>query len=280
MLSPSLQRIAPSVGNARTAIVLDSSPAGIPGDGTYVVGVDIRPGVYVSASSGERLSGLSGDFDDIIANGSSAGKQYVQIAPSDVFSSQECSTWTLASVAAAAPPAASHALIGTVNLRSCGRSANHISLIRHTRPGESRRRTGENRPRIAQVDSAPASPGGDFPGCGRCRPCASHRYSAPCGFGHLGSSLSRPEPANRTDIVRSSVSRRQVLLFHASARDELTPPIHRTPPGQHQPAPWLRARPAAGLCPGDTHNLRFRRRRSTFRCVRSGSSMFVFSSHT
>ena len=28
---------------------------------------------------------------------------------------------------------------GTVNLRSCGRSANRISLIRHTRPGESRR---------------------------------------------------------------------------------------------------------------------------------------------
>ena len=25
---------------------------------------------------------------------------------------------------------------GTVNLRSCGRSTNHISLIRHTRPGE------------------------------------------------------------------------------------------------------------------------------------------------
>ncbi|MET0956138.1 MAG: hypothetical protein ABWY68_09320 [Cryobacterium sp.] len=42
---------------------------------------------------------------------------------------------------------------GTVNLRSCGRSANHISLIDHTRPGESRRRTGENRPRIAQVDA-------------------------------------------------------------------------------------------------------------------------------
>ena len=45
---------------------------------------------------------------------------------------------------------------GTVNLRSCGRSANHIRLIRHTRPGESRRRNGENRPRIAQVDSAPS----------------------------------------------------------------------------------------------------------------------------
>ena len=47
------------------------------------------------------------------------------------------------------------------NLRSCGRSANRISLIRHTRPGQSRRRTGENRPRTAQVDNA----------CrGRCRP--------------------------------------------------------------------------------------------------------------
>jgi len=44
-------------------------------------------------------------------------------------------------------------------LRSCGRPANRISLIRHTRPGESRRRTGENRPRTAQVDSAvPAYP--------------------------------------------------------------------------------------------------------------------------
>ena len=54
---------------------------------------------------------------------------------------------------------------GTVNLRSCGRSANHISLIRHTRPGESRRRTGENRRRIAQVDSA-ASTGAGLVGRG------------------------------------------------------------------------------------------------------------------
>ena len=46
------------------------------------------------------------------------------------------------------------------------------------------------------------------------------------------------------------------------------------------PPPGSGLAPRAGLCPGDTHNLRFRRRRSTFRCVRSGSSMFVFSSHT
>src|ERR1019366_10034670 len=29
------------------------------------------------------------------------------------------------------------------------------------------------------------------------------------------------------------ISRRQILLFHARACDELTPPIHRTPPGPH-----------------------------------------------
>jgi len=29
------------------------------------------------------------------------------------------------------------------------------------------------------------------------------------------------------------LSGRQVLLFRASARDELTPPLHRAPPGQH-----------------------------------------------
>src|ERR1019366_4002857 len=29
------------------------------------------------------------------------------------------------------------------------------------------------------------------------------------------------------------VSRRQVLLFHTSACNELTPPLHRAPPGQH-----------------------------------------------
>ena len=62
------------------------------------------------------------------------------------------------------------------------------------------------------------------------RPCAPHRYSAPHGYRRLGSSLSstgRPT----SPISGQSVSGRQVLLFHASACDELTPPIHRAPPG-------------------------------------------------
>jgi len=44
---------------------------------------------------------------------------------------------------------------------------------------------------------------------------------------------SRSQGANHTHFDWPSVPRRQVLLFHASACDELTPPIHRTPPGPH-----------------------------------------------
>ena len=70
---------------------------------------------------------------------------------------------------------------GTVNLRSCRRSANHISLIGHTRPGESRRRTGENRPRIAQVDSAAG--------------IASADDTTPGSPGDTGGVQSPPDPA-------------------------------------------------------------------------------------
>jgi hypothetical protein len=38
--------------------------------------------------------------------------------------------------------------------------------------------------------------------------------------------------ADITHFDWPSPSGRQVLLFHASACDELTPPLHRTPPGQ------------------------------------------------
>src|SRR5580693_6403157 len=40
------------------------------------------------------------------------------------------------------------------------------------------------------------------------------------------------------------LSGRQVLLFHASARDELTPPLHRAPPGQHAGRPLAEDTPA------------------------------------
>ncbi len=63
------------------------------------------------------------------------------------------------------------------------------------------------------------------------RPCAS-RYSALTEFAVWVS----PSCVQGADIAHfdwPSVSRRQVLHFHASACDELTPPIHRTPPRPH-----------------------------------------------
>src|SRR5207248_11308758 len=54
-----------------------------------------------------------------------------------------------------------------------------------------------------------------------------------------------------------SLPGRQVLLFHASARDELTPPLHRAPPGQHAgrslaegPPPWRAFVPGIRCIPG------------------------------
>jgi len=53
----------------------------------------------------------------------------------------------------------------------------------------------------------------------------------------LAVSAARGPPSPGQDTTRPAISGRQVLLFHASARDELTPPLHRTPPGQHAGSP-------------------------------------------
>lgn len=76
------------------------SPAAIPGDGTYEVGVDIQPGKYASgtpASGNCYWARLSSDepFDGILANNNSAGKSVVVIKKSDkYFQSSGCSDWT------------------------------------------------------------------------------------------------------------------------------------------------------------------------------------------
>ena len=69
------------------------------GDGTFLVNKDIAPGTYrTSNATGycyyERLSGTSGTFDDIIANGNPDGQAIITIAPSDVaFKSARCGSW-------------------------------------------------------------------------------------------------------------------------------------------------------------------------------------------
>lgn len=70
------------------------------GSGTHRVGSDIQPGTYRNSGGDgcywERLSGMSGDFDDIITNDFSEGQSYVTIDPSDVaFSSSFCGTWEM-----------------------------------------------------------------------------------------------------------------------------------------------------------------------------------------
>lgn len=71
------------------------------GPGTHRVGTDIPAGVYRNSGfTGfcywERLSGFSGELDDIIANGLSTVNQIVEIAASDAgfHAESECGTWT------------------------------------------------------------------------------------------------------------------------------------------------------------------------------------------
>jgi hypothetical protein len=84
-------------------------------DGTYVVGKDVRPGLYLTlgATGGGTCSWLrlssvgSRDVSDHIDRGESSDAQYVQIAPTDTaFETHGCQTWSMGSRPATpiAPP--------------------------------------------------------------------------------------------------------------------------------------------------------------------------------
>ncbi|NGP08428.1 hypothetical protein G6038_23710 [Rhodococcus sp. 14C212] len=69
------------------------------GNGMHLVGRDINAGTYRTAGGSncywERLSGTSGEFDDIITNDNVSGASVVTISSSDVaFKSSGCGTWT------------------------------------------------------------------------------------------------------------------------------------------------------------------------------------------
>lgn len=69
------------------------------GDGTWLVGREIKPGVYRSTAGKlcywERLSGLSGEYVDLIMNGGFRnGPTLVEVLSTDyAFGSQGCGTW-------------------------------------------------------------------------------------------------------------------------------------------------------------------------------------------
>jgi hypothetical protein len=69
-------------------------------EGTFIVNTDMAPGLWRAPGGDgcywERLSGFSGNLDDIIDNEfSTGGQQLVQVLASDKgFSTSGCGTWT------------------------------------------------------------------------------------------------------------------------------------------------------------------------------------------
>jgi hypothetical protein len=74
-------------------------PTASPGDGIWRVGIDVQPGTYTATGEScywARLSGFSGDSDEIIANDIVTGPGIVTIDPTDAgFESSRCGAWTL-----------------------------------------------------------------------------------------------------------------------------------------------------------------------------------------
>jgi hypothetical protein len=69
------------------------------GDGIFLVGRDIAPGLYRADGTSDcywkRLSDLSGDLDAILANDNAVGQVYVEVLPTDAaFSTEGCGTWS------------------------------------------------------------------------------------------------------------------------------------------------------------------------------------------
>ncbi len=72
------------------------------GEGTWLVGSDIAPGLYRTIIEGDsvldscywaRLGGLSGGFDDLLANGNVVGAAYVEILQTDMAFTSTCGPW-------------------------------------------------------------------------------------------------------------------------------------------------------------------------------------------
>ena len=77
---------------ARAELLTDLSP------GTYIVGRDISPGMYggqagddiLDSCYWERLSGVRGTLDDILANDGPTGQYFIEVLPSDFAFKVSC----------------------------------------------------------------------------------------------------------------------------------------------------------------------------------------------
>ncbi|MFD3520165.1 hypothetical protein [Streptomyces sp. NPDC058653] len=81
----------------------DAKSVTIPGEGTFVVGEDVQPGTYKTSGPSDseypncywaRLRSTSGDFEDIISNGTPSGQTTVTISGGDgAFETTGCAEW-------------------------------------------------------------------------------------------------------------------------------------------------------------------------------------------
>ncbi|MFC4603152.1 hypothetical protein [Rhodococcus kronopolitis] len=110
-LAVSVLAAAVTVGAAGTA---NAAATTIPVDSTYIVGVDIEPGLYASPGPidgdvncwGTRLAGFSGETDDVIAYAYGHGRVVVDIKPTDAaFESWNCLPWNRIGDSPSAAPA-------------------------------------------------------------------------------------------------------------------------------------------------------------------------------
>lgn len=90
----------------------DEKPA-LSGDGSYLVGKDVKPGTYRTTGNSdgcywERAKDASGDTDSLIANDNVAGASYVTIKATDkIFKSSDCNDWQSVGGKATGKPAGS-----------------------------------------------------------------------------------------------------------------------------------------------------------------------------
>lgn len=101
--APTTTTSAPTTTLAPTTTsTLPPGPQPAFGSGIQVVGEDVQPGIYETGLLGdgvfdgcywERLSGFSGEFDEIIANDNAVVHDVVEIMDSDAAFDSDCSAW-------------------------------------------------------------------------------------------------------------------------------------------------------------------------------------------
>lgn len=99
--NPAARAADQAAGTSRKPVEKAPPVAAMVGDGTWLVGKQVKPGIYQSNAGAlcywERLAGLSGKYFDIIDNGGFRnGPTLVEIRLGDfAFGSQGCGSWVM-----------------------------------------------------------------------------------------------------------------------------------------------------------------------------------------